>query len=84
MQPVTISSLARTGLLVLRHLEDGVDRFLLGLVDEGAGVDDEDVGVGGIAGELMSACWASPSMTSESTRFLGHPRETIPIFMRSE
>ena len=24
---------------------------------------------------------ASPSMTSESTRFFGHPRETIPIFM---
>src|SRR5688500_7838893 len=24
--------------------------------------------------------WASPSITSESTRFLGQPRETRPIF----
>jgi hypothetical protein len=29
------------------------------------------------------ACWAKPSITSESTRFLGQPSETIPIFMRS-
>ena len=27
-------------------------------------------------------CWASPSITSESTRFLGQPSETIPIFIR--
>src|SRR5689334_19018734 len=27
--------------------------------------------------------WASPSITSESTRFLGQPSDTIPIFMRS-
>ena len=26
------------------HFEDGIDRFLLGRVDEGAGVDDQHVG----------------------------------------
>src|SRR5687768_16075867 len=26
------------------------------------------------------ACWASPSITSESTRFLGQPSDTMPIF----
>ena len=40
------------GDLVLDHLEDGVDRLLLGGVDEGAGVDDEDVGVFGTGGKL--------------------------------
>ena len=33
------------------HLEDGVDRFLLGRVDEGAGVDDQDVGGRWIVGD---------------------------------
>src|SRR5206468_2542792 len=32
------------GLLVLGHLEDGVDRLLLGFADEAAGVDDDDLG----------------------------------------
>ena len=43
---------AAVGDLVLNHLEDGVDGFLLGGVDEGAGVDDEDVGVFGAGGKL--------------------------------
>jgi hypothetical protein len=38
---------------VLRHFEDGVDRFLLRVVDEGAGVDDDDVGVGGVRRDLV-------------------------------
>ena len=46
---------AAVGDLVLDHLEDGVDGFLLGGVDEGAGVDDEDVGVFGAGGELGAA-----------------------------
>ena len=33
------------------HFEDGVDGLLLGGVDEGAGVDDEDFGVFGALGE---------------------------------
>jgi hypothetical protein len=33
--------------LVLHHLKDGIDRLLLGRVDEAAGVDDEDVRVFG-------------------------------------
>ena len=40
--------------LVLDHLEDGVDGLLLGGVDEGAGVDDEDFGVFGVGGELAA------------------------------
>ena len=39
-------------LLVLDHLEDGVDGLLLGGVDEAAGVDDDDLGVFGVGGEL--------------------------------
>ena len=41
-------------LLVLDHLEDGVDGLLLGGVDEAAGVDDEDFGVFGVGGELAA------------------------------
>ena len=43
------------GDLVLDHLEDGVDGFLLGGVDEAAGVDDEYVGVFGTGSELCAA-----------------------------
>ena len=39
-------------LLVLDHLEDGVDGLLLGGVDEAAGVDDDDLGVFGAGGEF--------------------------------
>ena len=80
---MTTSVPAAPGGLVLRQLEDGVDRLLLGPVDEGAGVDDEDVGLGGVVGrQLMAGAWARPSITSESTRFLGQPSETRPIFIR--
>ncbi len=41
-------------LLVLDHLEDGVDGLLLGGVDEAAGIDDDDLGVFGAGGELGS------------------------------
>jgi hypothetical protein len=46
---------------VLDHLEDGVDGLLLGGVDEAAGVDDEDLGVFGVRGELGAAGGAGPS-----------------------
>ena len=41
-------------LLMLDHLEDGVDGLLLGGVDEAAGVDDDDLGVFGAGGEFGS------------------------------
>ena len=41
-------------LLVPDHLEDGVDGLLLGGVDEGAGVDDDDLGIFGVRGEFGS------------------------------
>jgi hypothetical protein len=52
--------LALAGLLQLGHLENGVDRFLLRLVDERARVDDEHVGVGGVARELMTGLLGEP------------------------
>ena len=52
--------LARAGLLELGHLEDGIHRFLLGLVDEGAGVDDEHLGASRVAGELVARLLGQP------------------------
>ena len=60
MHPVTINRRQRARLLVLGHLEDGVDRLLLRLVDEGAGVDDEHVGVGGVAGQFVPLLLGEP------------------------
>jgi hypothetical protein len=40
--------------LVLDHLEDGIDGLLLGGVDEGAGVDDDDLGVFGLGSKFAS------------------------------
>ena len=37
--------------LVLRHLQNGVDRLLLGCVNEGAGVDDEDFSLFRMSGQ---------------------------------
>jgi len=42
------------GGFVAGHFQDGVDGLLLGGVDEGAGVDDEDFGVFGAGGEAGS------------------------------
>ena len=53
-QPATISLRARPGLLVLRHLQDGVDGFLLGGIDEAARIDDDDVGVGRVRRQLVA------------------------------
>ena len=47
-------------LLVLRHLEDRVDRLLLGRVDERARVHDEHVGVGGVLRELVPRLLRKP------------------------
>ena len=44
----------RAGGLVAGHFEDGVDGFLLGGVDEAAGVDDEDFGLFGVGGEARA------------------------------
>ena len=54
--------LRAAGLLVLGHLENGVDGFLLGGVDETAGVDDEDVGLVGMGSQFVAlARRAGPS-----------------------
>ena len=41
----------RAGGFVAGHFEDGVNRLLLGCVDEAAGVDDEDFGFFRVSGE---------------------------------
>ncbi len=41
--------------LARRHLEDGVDRLALGLVDEGAGVDDHRLGALHVGGDRVPA-----------------------------
>ena len=41
-------------LLVFRHFQDRVDGFLLRAIDEGAGVDDEHVGVRGFGRQFVS------------------------------
>ena len=46
--------------LVLDHLEDGVDRLLLGGVDEAAGVDDDDLGVFGALSQLGAVVVEKP------------------------
>ena len=46
--------LGPAGLFVLGHLEDGVDRFLLRRVNKTTGVDDDNFGLFGMRGELMT------------------------------
>ena len=46
--------------LVARHLEDRVDRFLLGGIDERAGVDDEHVGLRRVLCELVTRLLREP------------------------
>ena len=45
---------AVTVLFQLRHLQDGIDRLLLGFVDERAGVHDQYVGARRIVGQLVA------------------------------
>ena len=52
--------LASAGLPAFRHLQDGVNRFLLGAVDEGTGVDDDDVRVSGVGGNRVSGSFGQP------------------------
>jgi hypothetical protein len=46
--------LAAVLLLVLDHLQDGINGFLLGGIDEAAGVDDDDFGVFGVGRQLSA------------------------------
>jgi len=44
--PALAQAPAAPALLQLGHLQDGVDRLLLRLADEAAGVDDDHLGLG--------------------------------------
>ena len=46
--------------LVLGHLEDGVDRLLLGRVDERTRVHHEHVGLAGLARDLVPGTFGKP------------------------
>ena len=41
--------------LILGHLENGVDGLLFGGIDKAAGVDDDHLGIAGLRRELVSA-----------------------------
>ena len=57
------------------HFKDGLDTLLLGVMDEAACIDNDDV-----CFYFIKPCARRmPSMTSESTRFLSQPRETKKI-----
>ena len=73
-----LAALCRHSHLVPRHLQDRVDRLLLGRVDEAACVDDQNLGVLGRAVSRPPARSSRPIITSESTRFFGQPSETNP------
>jgi len=53
-------ALCCAGSLVLHHFEDGVDGLLLGGIDEGTGVDDENLGVFGMAGQARTGAVQQP------------------------
>ena len=47
-----MSALSEPVCFELRRLQNGLDRLLLGRLDEAAGVDDHDIGVGHIVHDL--------------------------------
>ena len=65
-------------LLHRRELEDGVDRLALGLADEAARVDHDDLGVRCVIGEGKPRILGDPEHDlALSTRFFhGHPKLT--------
>ena len=52
--------LRRAGGFEARHFEDGVDRLLLGGVDEAAGVDDKDLRLFGARGQARTSAVQQP------------------------
>jgi len=67
-----------TGGFVAGHFKDGVDRFLLGGVDEAAGIHDEDFCFFRTGSEARAGAVQQTHHDSESTRFLGQPKEIKP------
>jgi len=76
MQPATTDAVDLPRLLPAHLLEDRVDRLLLGGVDEAARVTTTTRELAVFDREPLAG--EVPSMTSVSTRFFGHPSETIP------
>ena len=69
---------ARSGLGVLEvgRLEQGVDRVLLGLLDEPARVDEGDIGVGRVVDEVPALCGEPAGELLQSTSLRVHPSVT--------
>jgi hypothetical protein len=53
-------TLQPAGRLELRRIEDRLDRFLAGRIDESARVDDEHVGLGGVLDEYAARAVEMP------------------------
>ena len=49
-------ALGFAGSFVFGHFQNGVDGFLLGGVDEAAGVNNDDVGIGRLGSKLVAVC----------------------------
>ena len=72
MQPVTPSTVS--GFMCRLQLADPADHPLLGVIADGAGVDEDDVGAVRLVDGLRSRARASfPSISSESLTFIWQP-----------
>ena len=65
---------------MLGQLQNGVNRFLLGGIDERAGVDHEDAGAGGIMGQLVSGFAREPQHYLGIDKVLGAPERNKAYF----
>ena len=75
--------LQAAGLFVLRHFKDGVDGFLLGRLDEAAGVDEDRVGLGRIGDDLHAARAQHPQQVFRIHAILGAAqRDQADLFQR--
>ena len=71
----------RIFLLVLAGHQDILDSFGFGGLDEAAGVDDDNVSLGGVSHGGVAVLDEAWQNTSASTWFFGQPREIMAIFI---
>ena len=66
--------------LMPRHVQDRVDRFLLGGVDESASIDDDDVRTRRIRREVVAGIACKPEHYLRVDEILGTPERDEPDF----
>ena len=59
------------------RLEDRLDRFFLGRIDEGAGVHDQDIGFVGVGGDLHPALEHAAEHERDAGNGDGHRRRRV-------